>query len=60
MAVHEIAFHGVNFSQESCRQSKGAEGKLRIKRAMNKLRWLEKNCFLSGQDRLLGEELGGP
>ena len=38
---------------------KGAQVKLNTKRAKSKIRWLEKNDFLSGQDRFLTRELVG-
>jgi hypothetical protein len=38
---------------------KDAQVKLNTKRAKSKIRWLEKNHFLSGQDRFLTRELIG-
>jgi hypothetical protein len=38
---------------------KGAQVKLKTKRAKDKIRWLEKNHYLSGQDRFLTRALTG-
>jgi hypothetical protein len=38
---------------------KGAQVKLKTKRAKHKIRWLEKNHYLSGQDRFLTRALTG-